>query len=178
MLHSANLPNHLWPFAMQTVTYLSNRLISPKCPDKRRTPFELIFGVKPDVSNLRAYGCLAYAYDLTTNNCDTTKSDGASTTTHNAVPIPTAHLPSSVSDAEAVGNKRSRVGRPLIKKVMHEASCVVDEESSTAAATPRNRAHRPSSLTHQRALRAFIDNEDDYSLDELLLHVGEEYRDS
>ena len=54
----------MWPSVMQTVTYLSNRLISPKCPDKRKTPFELIFGVKPDVSNLRAYGCLAYAYDF------------------------------------------------------------------------------------------------------------------
>jgi len=281
MLHSANLPNHLWPSVMQTVTYLSNRLISPKCPDKRKTPFELIFGVKPDVSNLRAYGCLAYAYDFNVqrkklddraikgilvgydetsagyllfipetgkimrsghvkfnehelfyktkpadepqlkvisvipdnvtkvtvdaaslpvvnipvtvpllnadalnvtqntlpfslNNGGTTNTDGVSTTTHNAVQVPTVHLPSCVSDAEAVSNKRSRGGRPLIKKVIHEASCVMEEESSNTATMPRNRARRPSSLTHQRALRAFIDNEDDYSLEELLLHVGEE----
>ena len=295
MLHSANLPNHLWPSVMQTVTYLSNRLISPKCPAKRKTPFELIFGVKPDVSNLRAYGCLAYAYDfnvqrkklddratkgilvgydetsagyllfipetgkimrsghvkfnehelffktkpadepqlkvtsavpdnankVTVNdaslpvvnisavtvpllntdaqidthkvanrlnadaqidthkvanrlNVQTTNNDSASTTNPNVFQVPTMSMPSSVSDAESVSNKRSRGGRPLIKKVMHEASCVVEEESSSAAAMPRNRAHRPSSLTHQRALRAFIDNEDDYSLEELLLHVGEE----
>ena len=270
MLHSANLPNHLWPSVMQTVTYLSNRLISPKCPDKRKTPFELIFGVKPDVSNLRAYGCLAYAYDFNVerkklddraikgilvgydetsagyllfipetgkimrsghvkfnehelfyktkpadepqlkvtaaapDNVPKVTVNAASLpvvnipvtapllnadaqnvtenrqtclnleTTNKAVHVPIVHLPSSVSDAEAVSNKRSRGGRPLIKKVMHEASCVMEDESSSAAAMPRNRAHRPSSLTHQRALRAFIDNEDDYSLDELLLHVGEE----
>ncbi len=44
------------------------------------------------------------------------------------VQVPTVSIPSSVSDAESVNNKRSRGGTPLIKKVMHEASCVVEEE--------------------------------------------------
>jgi hypothetical protein len=42
MLTGANLPNHLWALAMQTITYLSNRLISPKCPLKRMTSFEMV----------------------------------------------------------------------------------------------------------------------------------------
>ena len=28
------------------------------------TPFEMLFGVKPNIANLRAYGCIAYAYEF------------------------------------------------------------------------------------------------------------------
>lgn len=274
MLHAAKLPNHLWPFVMQTVTYLSNRLISPKCPTKDKTPFELIFGVKPDISHLRAYGCLAYAYDFSiqrkklddratkgilvgydetsagyllfipesgkimrsghakfnehelfykTKPLDEPELKIASTPTApvvtGEVPIPvgqvtavadvaaasatndtsavntivptadaeltTVPVPAPMTNieipptvvavaAETVNNKRSRTGRILKPTVMHEAQSVEEDPIASISSKPKNRAHRPSSLTHQRALRAFISNEEDYSIEDLLMHIGEE----
>lgn len=281
MLHSANLPNNLWPFVMQTVTYLSNRLISPKCPTKSKTPFELIFGVKPDVSNLRSYGCLAYAYDFNVhrkklddraikgiligydtvsagylifipstgkiirsghvkfnehelffkskpidepplktaasetvkavtvsskstnpvgdvavstatadivpalavrnstpvhiplNNASPLEISGSSSAVASSILVSTITAPSTASTDDIAGSKRSRGGRILKPKVIHEAQCIHEVDSVCLPAS-KNRAHRASSLTHQRALRAFIENEDDYSLEDLLLHVGEE----
>jgi hypothetical protein len=65
MLLGGNLPLFLWDEAMETATYIYNRMIGPGHP--RRTPFELIFGYKPDCSHLRAYGCLAFAYNFDVN---------------------------------------------------------------------------------------------------------------
>jgi hypothetical protein len=65
MLYGSKLPNNLWPQVMAAVTYLSNRTISPTSTDK--TPYELIYGERPDVSNLRAYGCVAYSYNFDVN---------------------------------------------------------------------------------------------------------------
>ena len=65
MLSGSNLPNFLWAEAMQTTTYLYNRMIGPG--SITQTPFELLFGFKPNISNLRAYGCLAFAYNFDVN---------------------------------------------------------------------------------------------------------------
>ena len=65
MLRGSYLPNMLWSEAMQATTYLYNRTIGPGDPSK--TPYELLFGHKPDISHLRAYGCLAYAYNFDVN---------------------------------------------------------------------------------------------------------------
>ena len=62
MMHSAKLPKFLWASAMLTVTYIYNRTISPEHESK--SPYELLFGVRPNVSNLRAYGCRAYLYNF------------------------------------------------------------------------------------------------------------------
>jgi hypothetical protein len=61
-LDSAHLPKFLWAAAMAAVTYLYNRTISAVHVSK--TPFELLFGTKPNVRNLRAYGCSAYMYNF------------------------------------------------------------------------------------------------------------------
>ena len=61
-LDSAHLPKFLWAAAMSAVTYLYNRTISTMHVSK--TPFELLFGAKPNVRNLRAYGCSAFMYNF------------------------------------------------------------------------------------------------------------------
>ncbi len=51
---------------MATVTYMSNRTISPTSSENK-TPYELIYGDKPGVSNLRAYGCVVYSNNFDVN---------------------------------------------------------------------------------------------------------------
>ena len=58
----AGLPYSLWAEAANTATYIYNRL--PNAPLKGKSPHELWYGRKPDLSNLKVFGCIAYAYPL------------------------------------------------------------------------------------------------------------------
>src|SRR4051794_32005873 len=60
MLIDADLPDNLWGEAAQTIVYLRNRCVSSVTP--KATPYEMFFGSKPDVSNLRIYGCLCFGF--------------------------------------------------------------------------------------------------------------------
>ena len=51
-------PAQAWAEAVVTANYLRNR--SP-VSGRDKTPYELFFGTKPDVSNLRTFGARAYA---------------------------------------------------------------------------------------------------------------------
>ena len=59
LLHHGKLPLSLWGEAVSTVVYLRNR--SPTSGLKEVTPFEKLFGVKPDVGHLRVFGCDVFA---------------------------------------------------------------------------------------------------------------------
>jgi len=56
LLNSAKLPKEFWPDAISTATYTNNRCISKAT---MRTPYELWFGRKPNIGNLRVFGQLA-----------------------------------------------------------------------------------------------------------------------
>ena len=56
-LLGSGLPRYLWPEAVATANYVRNR--SP-VSGRDKTPIELLTGEKPDVSNLRCWGCVAY----------------------------------------------------------------------------------------------------------------------
>ena len=58
MIHGNDLPTNLWGEASLTANYLKNR--SPSAIDPTRTPYELMFGAKPDLKHLRIFGCNAY----------------------------------------------------------------------------------------------------------------------
>ena len=58
LLKAAQLPKMLWPQAMATVVYVYNRLPSLEIL------YELLYGIVPDVSHLRIFGCDAYAYNF------------------------------------------------------------------------------------------------------------------
>lgn len=60
MLHTARLPERLWPQAVETANYLRNR--SPTAHSSTKTPFEHYYGFTPDVSNLRIFGSQAWVY--------------------------------------------------------------------------------------------------------------------
>ena len=58
-LQGAQLEKDLWAEAMVTANYVRNR--SPVRSSDSKTPWELFFGQKPDVSHLRVFGSTAYA---------------------------------------------------------------------------------------------------------------------
>ena len=58
MCAHAGLPRSLWAEAASTATYVYNRL--PNAPLKGKSPHEIWYNRKPDLSNLRVFGCVAY----------------------------------------------------------------------------------------------------------------------
>ena len=60
MLHEARLPMSFWAEALHTLVYTLNR--TPRSANPGITPCEAFFDVKPDVSNLRIFGSLAYVH--------------------------------------------------------------------------------------------------------------------
>lgn len=60
MMLNANLSKVFWAEAVTTATYLIN-----KCPSSAlvfKTPQEIWLGKSPDLSNMRIFGCPAYAH--------------------------------------------------------------------------------------------------------------------
>ena len=58
MLHHAGLGNAFWCYAAMAVAYVYNRLHHSKLP-KGKTPYEILKGKKPNISNLKVFGCMA-----------------------------------------------------------------------------------------------------------------------
>ncbi|CAB3979798.1 Retrovirus-related Pol poly from transposon TNT 1-94 [Paramuricea clavata] len=54
------MPSEFWDEAVSTATYVQNR--SPTTSLKGIIPFECLYNRKPDVSNLRVFGCIAFAH--------------------------------------------------------------------------------------------------------------------
>ena len=60
MLYHAKLPLSFWAEAVSTACYVRNR--SPTAALAGKTPYEVWYGEKPNLSNLRVFGCLAYVH--------------------------------------------------------------------------------------------------------------------
>jgi len=60
MIHASGLEPNLWGFAALNAGYLQNR--SPNGSLGFRTPYEVWYGRKPDLSHIRVFGSPAYAY--------------------------------------------------------------------------------------------------------------------
>lgn len=58
MLIDADLPKKLWAEAVSTAVYIENR--SPEASIDFKTPQELWYNSKPDLSHLQIFGCAAY----------------------------------------------------------------------------------------------------------------------
>lgn len=58
LLAAAGLPKRFWHLAVEYAVYLLNR--TPTAALDGKTPYEAIHKEKPDVSNLRTFGCAAY----------------------------------------------------------------------------------------------------------------------
>ena len=60
MLYHAKLPLEFWAEGCSTAVYLCNR--SPTTALKDQTPFESLFGRRPDISQLKVFGCVSYLH--------------------------------------------------------------------------------------------------------------------
>ena len=58
LLHDTSLPFSYWPHAFQRASYLINR--QPTSLLQNHSPFEALFGQKPNYLKLRNYRCLCY----------------------------------------------------------------------------------------------------------------------
>ena len=58
MLIESNLNQKFWGKALSTAVYLRKR--SPTKAVEGKTPFEALYGEKPNVKHLRAFGCASY----------------------------------------------------------------------------------------------------------------------
>ncbi len=77
MLANGTIPHRFWAEALSTATYLHNR--SPTRAVSKMTPYEAWTGNKPNVTNLRVFGCKAFSHvpkderkgklDSKTRNC-------------------------------------------------------------------------------------------------------------
>jgi len=63
LLFQSKISIHFWSYAIRHVIYIINRLPSSFLLHNK-TPFELVFGYKPNFSNLITFGCLAFAHTL------------------------------------------------------------------------------------------------------------------
>jgi transposase InsO family protein len=61
MMYTAEFPKYLWPLAFRHAAYLYVRLPHSKF-NNECTPYEKFYNTKPDLSTLRVFGCIAYAY--------------------------------------------------------------------------------------------------------------------
>lgn len=58
MLLQSKLPKEMWGEAILAATYLLNR--SPTASLRDVTPAEMFYGIKPNLKNIKIFGCLAY----------------------------------------------------------------------------------------------------------------------
>lgn len=59
MLHWAKCPKSFWAEALEAACYLRN--LAPTA-GRPVTPYEMMFGVRPDLSKLHTFGCMAYVH--------------------------------------------------------------------------------------------------------------------
>ena len=59
LLIDAELPKQLWTYAVMTSAYIRNRCYNPRTG---KTPYEYLTGIKPNLSNMHAFGTVCYAY--------------------------------------------------------------------------------------------------------------------
>jgi hypothetical protein len=65
MLIAANLPGSLWGEAIMHATWLKNHVSTCALPSK--TPFEITTGKKPNLANIREFGCKVFVHTNTTS---------------------------------------------------------------------------------------------------------------
>ena len=61
MLKQSGLGNEFWGRAIKMASYIKNRCLN-KSTTERKTPYEICYGTKPDLSDLKIFGCPVYAH--------------------------------------------------------------------------------------------------------------------
>jgi len=67
MISYTDMPLSFWGYAIETVTYLLNRLPSKSVP---LTPYEIWFNKKPNLKYLKIWGCPAHVKRMDPNKLE------------------------------------------------------------------------------------------------------------
>jgi len=62
LLLGADLDKGYWGWALLFATYVRNRTLTTALPNNK-TPYEVFYGKKPDLSTIRTFGCTVYIHD-------------------------------------------------------------------------------------------------------------------
>ncbi|KAE9402403.1 copia protein, partial [Gymnopus androsaceus JB14] len=68
MLHSSGLPRNLWGEALKHAIWLKNRAVTRALGNK--TPYEVMFGEKPNLSHIREWGAKVWVHDDTNSKLE------------------------------------------------------------------------------------------------------------
>ena len=68
MLHASQLLKFLWGEAVKHAVYLKNRTSTKSLNGK--TPYEVYFGKKPNITNLHEFGCKVWVHDTSGSKLD------------------------------------------------------------------------------------------------------------
>ena len=69
LLHAAGAPKFLWAEAIHHAVWLKNRTTTRALP-KAKTPYEMMYGKKPDLSGLREWGTKVWVHDTSGSKLD------------------------------------------------------------------------------------------------------------
>ncbi len=75
LLRDGGLPNFLWGEAFRHAVWLRNR--SPTKAVAGKTPYEALYGKKPDLADLRAFGERVWVHDPTNSKLDAPSANGS-----------------------------------------------------------------------------------------------------
>jgi hypothetical protein len=60
MLIASKLPKSLWGYALMYATWLKNRIPHKALENIQKTPYELVFGEKPNLEKAKEWGCKVF----------------------------------------------------------------------------------------------------------------------
>jgi len=60
MLLGSPAPKSLWGYALMYATWLKNRIPNKAIESEGKTPYEMVYGVKPDLSRAKEWGCKVF----------------------------------------------------------------------------------------------------------------------
>ena len=73
LLLESKLPKFLWTYAVMTAAYIRNRCFNARLG---KTPFEVLVGRKPDISNMHVFGSTCYSYVQNAKKLDPRSKEG------------------------------------------------------------------------------------------------------
>jgi len=73
LLLDSNLPKSMWTYAVKTAAYIRNRCYNVRTS---KTPYELLTGLKPNLSNMHTFGTVCFAYVQNKGKLDPRSEEG------------------------------------------------------------------------------------------------------
>ena len=68
VLHASGLPKTLWGEVISHIVWVKNRSVTQVLDSK--TPYEMMYGKKPDLANLPEWGSRCWVHDATGSKLD------------------------------------------------------------------------------------------------------------